>query len=81
MILDLLVKKEVDGYSAEIPSLNGMESWAHSEEEAIEKIIDLLTFYFNIPDKKEIVIDRVSKRGNELRYKVIFGKPHERVFD
>lgn len=81
MILDLLVKKEVDGYSAEIPSLNGMESWAHSEEEAIEKIIDLLTFYFNIPDKKEIVIDRVSKHGNELRYKVIFGKPHERVFD
>ena len=81
MILDLYVQKEVDGYSAKIVNLEGMETWAHSEEEAIDKILDLLLFYFNIGDKKEIKVDRVSKRGSKLHYKIIFGRTHERVFD
>ncbi len=81
MILDLYVKKETDGYSARIPSLEGVETWAHDEEEAIDKVLDLLLFYFNIPDKKEITVDRAAKRGDEIRYKIIFGRTHERVFD
>ena len=37
MILDLIVTKTNDGYTAEIPSLKGCESWAHQEDEVIEK--------------------------------------------
>ncbi len=81
MILDLIVKKEIDGFGAIIPSLEGVESWAHTEEEAIDKILDLLMFYFNIGDKKEITVDRTAKRGKEIHYKIIFGRAHERVFD
>ncbi len=39
MILDLIVKKTDDGFTAEIPSLKGCESWAHNEEQVLDKII------------------------------------------
>jgi predicted RNase H-like HicB family nuclease len=35
MILDLIIDKSGDGYSAEIPSIKGCECWAHDEEDAI----------------------------------------------
>ncbi len=73
MILDLIVTKADDGYSSEIPSLKGCESWAHSEDEVIDKSIELLKFYLKIPDKK-IKIDLARKEDNSKIYKIIFDK-------
>ena len=74
MILDLIVTKTDDGYDAKIPSLNEAESWAHTEDEAIDKVLELLLFYLGLEEKKEIKVDLARKEKNQTIYKLIFNK-------
>ncbi len=74
MILDLIVTKTDDGFDAKVPSLNEAETWAHTEDEAIDKILELLLFYLGIEDKKEIKIDLARKENNKTIYKLVFNK-------
>ena len=46
MILDVIVRKTDDGFTAEIPSIKGCESWAHDEETVLNKILEIASFYF-----------------------------------
>jgi predicted RNase H-like HicB family nuclease len=73
MVIDLVVTKRNDGFTAEVPSLKGCESWAHDEETVIEKIIELSSFYLKIA-AKQIKIDRARKEENTIIYKLIFDK-------
>ncbi|GIK23193.1 MAG: hypothetical protein PHY57_14405 [Ignavibacterium sp.] len=73
MVLDLVVTKTNDGYTAEIPSIKGCESWAHDEDTVIEKIIELSSFYLQVP-VKQLKIDRARKEDNRIIYKLIFDK-------
>ncbi len=81
MILDLIVSKEIDGFSAKVNSLEGVESWAENEEDAIRKVLELIVFYFNLESEKEIKVDKIKKSGNFNQYKIVFGRTSERVFD
>ena len=74
MVLDLVVIKTDDGVTAEIPSINGCECWAHEEEEVIEKSLELLRFYNSLDDEVEIKVDKA--RGNKTKtiYKLVFHK-------
>ncbi len=74
MILDLVVTKTDDGYDAKIPSLNEAESWAHTEDEAIDKVLELLLFYLGLEEKKEIKVDLARKEKNQTIYKLVFNK-------
>ncbi len=74
MILDLIVVKTNDGFTAEVPSLKGVETWAHGEEEVISKCIDLVKFYVNLEDEDEFKIDRARRNTNKTVYKLIFDK-------
>jgi predicted RNase H-like HicB family nuclease len=73
MVIDLIVTKTNDGYTAEVPSLKGCESWAHDEDTVITKILELSSFYLQIP-VKEIKLDRARKENNSIIYKLIFNK-------
>lgn len=73
MVVDIVIKKVIDGYSAEIPSIKGCESWAHDEETALEKIIELASFYLKIP-KDKFKIDKARKEEDSVIYKLIFNK-------
>lgn len=73
MVIDLIITKTNDGYTAEIPSIKGCESWAHEEDVVTEKILELASFYLQIP-AKEIKTDRARKEGNQIIYKLIFDK-------
>lgn len=73
MVIDLIVTKTNDGYTAEVPSVKGCESWAHDEETVINKVIELTSYYVQIPSKG-IKIDRARKEGNTIIYKLIFDK-------
>lgn len=73
MVIDLIVKKELDGFSAFIPSIKGCETWADNEDNAIEKILELTEFYLKIP-KDKILVDRARKENNETIYKLVFDK-------
>lgn len=73
MVIDLIVTKTNDGYTAEVPSIKGCESWAHDEDTVIEKIIELTSFYVRLTTK-EIKLDRARKEENKTIYKLIFHK-------
>lgn len=73
MVLDLIVKYTDDGYTAEVPSLNGCECWAHDEETVLAKILDLTSFYLNI-DVKKIKLDMVRGTKQKQIYKLVFDK-------
>ena len=74
MVLDLIISKSNDGYDAEIPSIKGCESWAHEEDEAISKALELLSFYLSLPDDKEIIVDKARRSQNKTVYKLVFDK-------
>lgn len=73
MVIDLIITKTNDGYTAEVPSLKGCESWAHDEDTVITKILELSSFYLQMP-VKEIKLDRARKENNTIIYKLIFNK-------
>lgn len=74
MVLDLIVTKTDDGFIAEIPSIKGCESWAHIEDDAINKTIELFKFYIRAKPELKLKIDRARKEGNKIIYKIIFDK-------
>lgn len=74
MILDLIVTKTDDGFTAEVPSLSGCESWAHKEDDAIDKTLELVYFYLNLTEDQKIKVDRARKHSNKIIYKLVFDK-------
>ncbi|NOX18835.1 MAG: hypothetical protein GXO87_11210 [Chlorobi bacterium] len=74
MVLDLVVIDTGDGFSAEVPSINGCESWAHEEDEAIKNTVELLRYYLNLPNDAKIKTDKARKTKNKSTYKLVFEK-------
>lgn len=70
----MIVTNTGDGFTADVPSLKGCDSWAHSEDDAIDKTLDLVMFYLNLKVKKEIKVDRARRDGNKTVYKLVFKK-------
>jgi len=73
MILDIVVTKTTDGYTAEIPSLSGCESWAHDEDTVLSKILELAAFYLKT-DIKKFKLDKARRIKSQSIYKLIFNK-------
>ena len=73
MVLDVIVTKTNDGFTAEVPSLNGCESWAHDEETVLSKILELAAFYLKT-DLNKFKLDKARKLKNHSIYKLVFNK-------
>ena len=73
MILDVVVIKTNDGYTAEIPSISGCESWASEEETVLSKILELAAFYLKT-DKNKFKLDKSRRIKNQTIYKLVFNK-------
>jgi hypothetical protein len=73
VVLDVIVTKTSDGFTAEIPSLSGCESWAHEEEAVLLKILELASFYLKT-DIKKLKLDKARKLKNHSVYKLVFYK-------
>jgi len=74
VVLDLIITKTDDGFTAEVPSIKGCESWAHIEEDAINKTLELFRFYMQRGNDLKIKFDLARKEGNVFVYKIIFDK-------
>jgi predicted RNase H-like HicB family nuclease len=74
LILDIIINKTDDGFTAEIPSLKGCECWAHDEDTVLNKIVDLAAYYLKINSKDKFKLDK--SRGSKSRtiYKLVFNK-------
>jgi predicted RNase H-like HicB family nuclease len=73
MILDVVVTNTGDGFTAEIPSITGCESWAHDEDTVLSKILELAAFYLKT-DVKKFELDKARKLKNRSVYKLVFYK-------
>jgi predicted RNase H-like HicB family nuclease len=74
VVIDLILTKTDDGYNSEVPSIKGCESWAHGEDEAINKTLELVRFYLKIPAKNKIIVDKARRELNVTIYKLVFEK-------
>lgn len=74
MKLDIIVSKGYDGINAKIPSLQDCESWAHTEDEALEKITELARFIMKLSPQSKIVVDQRAKEGDVKIFSMIFSK-------
>lgn len=74
MILDVIVRKTDDGFTAEIPSLKGCESWAHDEDTVLEKILEVASFYLKIDSSKKLKLDKARVQKNKSVYKLVVNK-------
>lgn len=74
MILDIIVRKTDDGFTAEIPSLKGCESWAHDEETVLDKILEIASFYLKIDSIKKLKLDKARVSRNKSVYKLVVQK-------
>lgn len=73
MVLNMVVTKTDDGFTAEVPSIKGCESWAHDEDTVIDKTLDLVAFYMKL-DHSNFVMERARKSGNKITYTIVFHK-------
>ena len=73
MILDVIVKKSDDGFTAEIPSIKGCESWAHDEQTVLDKINELASYYLKIKSNT-CKLDKARVKANISVYKLVFNK-------
>jgi hypothetical protein len=73
MVLDIVVHRSDDGYTAEVPSLKGCETWAHDEDTVINKVLELVAFYLKT-DQASFKIDKARGKGTRTVYKLIFSK-------
>ena len=74
MILDVVVRKTDDGFTAEIPSIKGCESWAHDEETVLNKILEIASFYLKMDSLKKLKLDKARVSKNKSVYKLVVEK-------
>jgi predicted RNase H-like HicB family nuclease len=74
MVLDLIIQNTDDGFNSEVPSIKGCESWAHTEDEVIDKTVELVRFYLKIAATVKIKADKARKEEDRSIYKLIFDK-------
>lgn len=74
MLLDIIVRRSDDGFTAEAPSLKGCETWAANEEEVLEKILALAKYYLKLDDSAPMRIDKARGTFNKKIYKLVFNK-------
>ncbi|MCU7489884.1 MAG: hypothetical protein HF300_04845 [Ignavibacteria bacterium] len=73
MTLTMVVTKTDDGFTAEVPTIKGCESWAHDEDTVIDKTLDLVAFYLKL-EQSYFAMDKIRRTGNKSFYKIIFNK-------
>jgi predicted RNase H-like HicB family nuclease len=74
MVLDIVIRKTDDGFTAEIPSLKGCECWAHNEDTVMDKILDLAAYYLKVSSKEKFKVDKARGSKNRTVYKLVFSK-------
>ncbi|MBI5726808.1 MAG: hypothetical protein HY965_03075 [Ignavibacteriales bacterium] len=74
MILNLLVEKTNDGFTSDVPTVRGCDTWAATEDEVITNTIELLRYYMKLTPEHVIKVDKVRDNFTKKQYKIIFNK-------
>lgn len=74
MILDIIVHKTDDGFTAEMPTLKGLDVWASSEDEVLDKAIEMAKYYCKIDENSKLKVDKARGNFNQKVYKLVFNR-------
>lgn len=67
----VVTRKTWEGVDAEIPSIRECETWAKTEEEALEKLMERIKYFLSLPEKTKCILDRSRKEDGETYYTLI----------
>lgn len=70
----MLVTKTDDGFTAEVPSLTECETWAPSEDEVVDKIVELARYYLKLRSSQPLHADKIYDNFIQKKYKLVFTK-------
>lgn len=71
MHLKIFIRKTIDGYTAEVPSVKGCEVWSNNSEDALKKVIDLLAYYLKKENNFKYKLDCNKKSSGLEIYTIV----------
>jgi predicted RNase H-like HicB family nuclease len=74
LILNIHITKTDDGFDAHVPCIKGCESWAASEDEALERILENVRYYLKLPKTTIVKVDKTKDNFRDKVYKLVFDK-------
>lgn len=66
-----MTRAELDGVEASIPSIAECHAWARTEDEALLKLLERVSFFFNLPNPFKHELDRSRREGGATFYTLI----------
>lgn len=67
----IVTRKTFEGVDASIPSIRECDTWAKTEDEALENLIERLRYFLSLPEKAKYILDKSRKEGDETFYTII----------
>ena len=71
MQLQIVTRKTDDGVEASVPSIRECESWAATEDEAIDNLLDRVRFVLHLKEGFRHKLDISRREGDETWYALV----------
>jgi hypothetical protein len=71
MQLQVRTRVEGDGVDASVPSIRECETWARSEDEALERLLERVAYFLRLPVDFEHRIDLQRREDGETWYTLV----------
>ncbi|MBI5648585.1 MAG: hypothetical protein HY962_16765 [Ignavibacteriae bacterium] len=68
MQFQVVIRKTYEGFDAAVPSIRECDSWAHTEDEAIERLLERVRFFLNLEAGRKHSLDVLRKEDGETYY-------------
>ena len=68
MQFQIFTEKTFEGFDASLPSIRECESWAKTEDEALENLLERVRFFLNLPVTRKHSIDVMHKEDGRTYY-------------
>ncbi len=75
MTFHIEIKKNIDGYTASVPSIKGCEVWDKEYEVVLNKIINLLAYYLKFDKDFTYRLDIIQNTKELVSYTINIFKP------
>jgi hypothetical protein len=66
-----VTRKTYEGVDASVPSIRECETWAKTEDAAIDSLIERLKYFLSVPDDVKVILDKSRREGVETFYTIM----------
>jgi hypothetical protein len=71
MHLQIVTRRTLDGVDASVPSIRECETWAATEDEALDKLLELVRYFLQLKPGFKHGLDRSRREGDETYYTLV----------